>query len=340
MVDAPIQEENPVVQETPLVDVVVSPTPAKKTQSLKSKSSQSKTKIILKKPLKAEKNVDAETVLKRLMKFEKKVDAMSKVDHTAAIDKLVQAHLKNVLPKVVPYFGKIKQEHVAKKNIPKSSKTAFDSNSLKEYDLKNELMSLMMKSKSFKTHPAYKQLYDALMESLLDPPIDNDKDMQKRRREDTDASSSKKDKDQTESSKKDKDPSTTSKTKKVIDAEESIQADDVVDAEELTQDDAAPRQGNSQWFKQDAVERPETPEPCWFKEPNMNDAPEQGWFNKMVNAEKDPREFVNQMGSIVNFKKYVKKCLKKDKITKADLEGTAFALLKGNYKTTLNLSIT
>ncbi|GKA62802.1 hypothetical protein Tco_0762321 [Tanacetum coccineum] len=329
MVDVPVQEENLVVQETQLVDVAVSPTPAKTTQSPKSKSSQSKTKIILKKPLKPEKKVDAETVLKRLMKIEKKVDAMSKVDHTATIDKLVQAHLKNVLPKVVPYFGKIKQEHAAKKNIPKSSKIAFDSNSRKEYDLKNELMSLMMKSKSFKTHPTHKQLYDALMESLLDPPIDNDKDMHKRRREDTDASLSKKDKDQTESSKKDKDPSATSKTKKVMDAEESIQADDVVDAKELTQDDVAPRKGNSQWFKQDAVERPETPEPCWFKEPNMNDAPEQGWFNKMVNVEKDPGEFGNQIGSIVNFKKYVKNYLKKDKITKADLEGPAFALLKG-----------
>ncbi|GKF22529.1 hypothetical protein Tco_0074851 [Tanacetum coccineum] len=155
------------------------------------------------------------------MKLEKKVKAMSKIDHTEAIDKSVQAHLKKVLPKDVPDFGKIKQEKAAKKNMPKYSTKPFDEDSLKEYDQKNKLMSLMMKSKSFKTHPAHQKLYDALMDSLL---VDED-DMDKQY----------------------KPPFEPSKTNKTVNAEELVQdaemdakefiEDDVVDGQELTQDD-------------------------------------------------------------------------------------------------------
>ncbi|GKA19194.1 hypothetical protein Tco_0699109 [Tanacetum coccineum] len=169
---------------------------------------------------------------------EYKVEAMSKIDHKKAIDKSVQAHLKNVLPKAVPDFGKIKQEKAAKKNMPKYSIKPFDEDSLKEYDQKNKLMSLMMKSKSFKTHPAHQKLHH----NDEDPPKYDDKDTKKRRKN-TDASLLMKDKDQAESSKEAKAPSEPSKTDKAIDAEESIQ-DDVIDAEESIQDDDdAPTQG-------------------------------------------------------------------------------------------------
>ncbi|GJV55731.1 hypothetical protein Tco_1456736 [Tanacetum coccineum] len=226
MVDVPIQEDNPVVQETQLVDVV----------------------IILKKLKKPEEKVDAKGVLKRLMKLEKKVEAMSKIDHTKEIDKSVQAHIKNVLPKAVPDFGKIKQEKDAKKNMPKSSTTLkFNENSLKEYDLKNDLLSLMMKSKSFKTHPSHKKL---ILQQMI-------KRIQKR---DTDATSSKKNKDQVESSKEDKDTYEASKNEKAVDAKESIH-DDVVDGDEPRQENDAPKPDTSanedgvyksKWFKQDA----------------------------------------------------------------------------------------
>nr|GEV64938.1 hypothetical protein [Tanacetum cinerariifolium] len=45
----------------------------------------------------------------------------------------------------------------------------------------------------------------------------------------------------------------------------------------------------------------------------------------------------NEMSSIVDFTKFFEHCLKKDKITKADLEGIAFKLLKGNYKNSIEL---
>ncbi|GKD30514.1 hypothetical protein Tco_1241292 [Tanacetum coccineum] len=143
--------------------------------------------------------------------------------------------------------------------MPKYSTKSFNEASLKEYDLKHKLMSLMSKSKSFNTHPAHKKLYDALMDSLIvdendmdnqfvdqptqkkpchddqDPPFDADKESKKRKRKDFDASPS----------------------KKIKDKEASSKEDDFADTQEPTQDDVAPKQERSKWFKQDVVERPE-----------------------------------------------------------------------------------
>ncbi|GJT76444.1 hypothetical protein Tco_1043169 [Tanacetum coccineum] len=55
---------------------------------------------------------------------------------------------------------------------------------------------------------------------------------------------------------------------------ESVE-DDVVDAENPSQADASVlARDNSTWFKQDAVERPESPDPEWHKEPIVDDVPE------------------------------------------------------------------
>ncbi|GJR61706.1 hypothetical protein Tco_1503868 [Tanacetum coccineum] len=48
---------------------------------------------------------------------------------------------------------------------------------------------------------------------------------------------------------------------------------------------------------------------------------EQTWFNKLVNFEKDPLTFDDQMATPINFTKFAMNRLKKDKITKADLVG-------------------
>ncbi|GJW97393.1 hypothetical protein Tco_0179201 [Tanacetum coccineum] len=82
-----------------------------------------------------------------------------------------------------------------------------------------------------------------------------------------------------------------------MDAKEFIE-DDVVDGQELTQDDD---------------------------------------FNEMVNVEKDPKEFDDLMGSTIDITKFSKNCLKKGKLTKAELEGPTFALLKWNFKNNIEL---
>ncbi|GJT91044.1 hypothetical protein Tco_1079889 [Tanacetum coccineum] len=95
-----------------------------------------------------------------------KVDAMSRFNLHEAIDKSVQAHLKNILPKDVPNFGKIKLPKAAKKSMPKYAATPFDQASLDEYDQTDgtRMLNSKEKSKSYNKHPAHRALYDALMQ--------------------------------------------------------------------------------------------------------------------------------------------------------------------------------
>nr|GEV89666.1 hypothetical protein [Tanacetum cinerariifolium] len=61
------------------------------------------------------------------------------------------------------------------------------------------------------------------------------------------------------------------------------------------------------------------------------------WFDDLVKAKKDPNSFDDLMGSIVDFTKFTMNLIKKDKITKADLEGPVFKLLKGTCRNSIEL---
>ncbi|GJR42619.1 hypothetical protein Tco_1310722 [Tanacetum coccineum] len=162
------------------------------------------------------------------------------------------------------------------------------------------------------------KLYDALMESLLVNENDMDKQLEdqptekKRRRDDHDQNpfadpkkeKKKKRKKNYESSKKDKDQADS--LKKGKSPSKSSKTDKSVNAEDIVQDDAVD------------VEQ-------------VNED-----FHDVVSAKKDPVTFDDVMGSIIDFTKFTN-CLQKDKITKADLEGPAFKLLKGNYRIYIEL---
>ncbi|GJX95004.1 hypothetical protein Tco_0349590 [Tanacetum coccineum] len=251
MVEVPTTQENPAPQRPLLVDTTVNmifETTLSPKQPPKTQLKRSKTKRILKK---------------------------SKFNVPEAIDKSVQAHLKKILRKDVPDFGKIKVEKVAEQSIPKST---------------NE-----------------------------------------KKRKQKDSKSSKKDKDQASSSKKGKSLNKSSKSDKSVNAEDNVNVaemdaiesikDVVVNAENPTQADASvPKQDMSKWFNTVVVERPESPDPELHKEPTTIDAPKQSWFNEMVNTEKNPSTFKDVMDSIIDFTNFTKNSLKKDKITKDDLE--------------------
>ncbi|GJX71729.1 hypothetical protein Tco_0308900 [Tanacetum coccineum] len=145
-----------------------------------------------------------------------------------------------------------------------------------------------------------------------DPSADSEKGKKKRRQKDFEPS-------------KDKEPT------------DSSMKDDVVNVDEQPQADADPKPDNSIWFKQDVVVRPETLDSEWYKEPNADDALKQNRFNELVNVEKDPLTFDDLMGSTVDFTKFSKNRLKKDKITKADLQGSVFMLLKGTCRNNIEL---
>nr|GFC03966.1 hypothetical protein [Tanacetum cinerariifolium] len=194
-------------------------------KTIQTPHSRRKTKVILNKSKKPKAQVDSDDILKRLTRLEK----------------------KNIFLKDVPDFDKIKQEKAAKQSMLKYSTKPFDESSLKEYDQKDKLIKLLMKSKSYNTHPAHMKLYDALMHSLRvdehdmdkqlddqpsqmkrrhddqDPSVDADKEIKKRKRKDSDASSSKKSKDNKESSHGTKALSRPSPNQKAVDDDELIQ---------------------------------------------------------------------------------------------------------------------
>ncbi|GKC85001.1 hypothetical protein Tco_1140718, partial [Tanacetum coccineum] len=155
-----------------------------------------------------------------------------------------------------------------------------------------------------------------------DPPADSEKE--KKKRKEKDSKCSKKDKDQVGSSKKGKSPSKSSKTDKSVHIDETIHdveietrefvKDNVLDAEDPTQANAK-----------------------WHKELTIDDTPEQTWFNEMVNAKKNQQTFDDVIGSIIDFANFTKNYLRKDKITKANLEGPAFKLIEGRHKNYIEL---
>ncbi|GJY41441.1 hypothetical protein Tco_0428711 [Tanacetum coccineum] len=61
------------------------------------------------------------------------------------------------------------------------------------------------------------------------------------------------------------------------------------------------------------------------------------WFNDMVNAEKNPLTFDDLMATPIDFTKFAMNHLKKDKITKADLVGPVYKLLKGTCRSSIEL---
>ncbi|GKB80484.1 hypothetical protein Tco_0947379, partial [Tanacetum coccineum] len=141
-------------------------------------------------------------------------------------------------------------------------------------------------------------------------------------------------------------PSNSSKTNKSINAEETVHdvemdaresvEDDMVDTKIVHQaNDSVPKSDSLKWFKEDAMDRPKTPDPEWQKEPN--DAPKQSWLIDLVNAQKDPLSFKDVMGFVFDFTNFIKNCLKKDKLTKVNFEGPAFKLMKGKHRNYIEL---
>ncbi|GJW45272.1 hypothetical protein Tco_0074071 [Tanacetum coccineum] len=301
---------------------------------------------------------------KNFQNLKKKVKALSKIDHSEVIEESVQANVFNevknqlskLLPKVVSDFVKPRMESIVhdvlQKNLINLFKSSSSSTSLDlffEFELKNMLYDKIQKSGSFQTHEKHLDLYNALIGTISldevitkgeidptkvlkkrhhddkdeDPPTDSEKKKKRRRRKDSKPS---KEKDQSGSSKAGKTPSKPSSTDKSINTEETVHevAIEADDAPEQTTCDVQ-------------YARPETPDPEWHKELNADDAPEQTWFNDLMNAEKDPLTFDDMMGSTVNFTKFARHHLKKDKITKADLEGPAYKILKGTCRNSIEL---
>ncbi|GJU38402.1 hypothetical protein Tco_1191359 [Tanacetum coccineum] len=309
MVDVPVTQAKLAEQRPPLVDTTVTLIPDTTIVS-PTQPKRIKIKRILKKSKRMESQVDVGKLENRVTRLEKKVRVISSYNLLDAIDKFVKAHLKNVLPKDVPDFGKIKMEK-AKESMPKYYSTPFDQATIDEFKQKDKLFQMMRKSsdmeKELNQPPVQKKRRRD--DHDQDPPTDAEKDSKKKKRKDSDAPSFKKTKDQSASSKKVKE----------LDQEEAMD-----DEEPVVQVVQQPP-------------RPETPDPEWSKDPNADVGPEQNWCHELNKTLKDPVEFNDLMVSTIDLLNFIKYRLKKDKITKADLEGTVFKLLKGSCRSSIEL---
>ncbi|GJW51243.1 hypothetical protein Tco_0092594 [Tanacetum coccineum] len=128
MVDILVTQEKPTEPKPLLVDTTITLIPDTKTISLtqppQTQTKRRKTKVILKKSNKPDSQVESGELECRVTRLEKKVHAMSSFNLPEAIDNSVKAHLKNVLPKDVPYCGKSKREKL-RRACTKNSSTPF-----------------------------------------------------------------------------------------------------------------------------------------------------------------------------------------------------------------------
>nr|GEV27342.1 retrovirus-related Pol polyprotein from transposon TNT 1-94 [Tanacetum cinerariifolium] len=89
--------------------------------------------------------------------------------------------------------------------------------------------------------------------------------------------------------------------------------------------------------KTDESLRPLTHDPKWNQDRIVDDRPKQTWFNDLVSAKKGPLTFDELMATPIDFSKFAMNHLKIEKLTKADLVGSVYNLLKGTCQSSIEL---
>nr|GEX09685.1 hypothetical protein [Tanacetum cinerariifolium] len=119
-------------------------------------------------------------VVQRVSTSEKEVKKVKQVDLSIAVLASVRSHVPLVVDK---YLGstlgdtlqKVKHKQATKEKLPEYSSTPYDQQANEQHKQKDILFKMMMSSKSYERHPAYKALYDALLESIFVDENDMDR---------------------------------------------------------------------------------------------------------------------------------------------------------------------
>ncbi|GJV40172.1 hypothetical protein Tco_1418612 [Tanacetum coccineum] len=278
---------------------------------------------------------------------------------------VVKNQLPKFLPAVVsglvnPRLDSIVHDTLQKKQIVPALSSATlaqpankAAESLFELELKNILFAKMDKIRCYLTHEKHQELYDSLLKSImLDEAIakgdvNPDNVLKKQDRDD--------DQDEDPSA----GPNQGKKTKRrrtkeyesprchlpqkthpkvIMDDVDNMTNDDVVNDNDQPQHDSVPKTNTApknDWFKQ--PRRPPSLDPEWNKVKAVDDTQEQTWFNDLLFFKKDPLTFNKLMVIPIDFSKFVMNRLKIDKLTKADLVGPVYNLLKGTCQSSIEL---
>ncbi|GJX20903.1 hypothetical protein Tco_0223580 [Tanacetum coccineum] len=182
------------------------------------------------------------------------------------------------------------------------------------------------------------------------PPPSKDSDQNKKKRHDSDTSASKQSQAQTSSAWKTSDikeaPSSSSKQKTGPQYEQPV--DDVPILDDVhfldTEDSEAAHlpkiKTRPDWLKHAPEEEiPETPEPDWAVPPNDLPKPENNWANALANSYQDPEEnkLLQKNVDMGSFIKWYCNQIGKKKLSKADLEGPTFKVVRPFHKNNISL---
>ncbi|GJV69665.1 hypothetical protein Tco_1485174 [Tanacetum coccineum] len=210
--------------------------------------------------------------------------------------------------KSVEDIRKVKMEHAAKQQESRYTITSSDKAALKEFDQKRTLFERMTKSKSFEKNPKHRALYHALIESILEDEDAMDKGVADKKKTSKDAKPSKKvnsidtSKGTTKSQPK--------STGKSAQARETVfEAGDTQVSQNLGEDTGK----------------------------IVDDGPTQNWLSYLAKAEKPSKTFNELMSTPINFTAFAMNRLQISDLTKVDLVGPVYNLLKGTCKSYVEL---
>ncbi|GJT61534.1 hypothetical protein Tco_1005067 [Tanacetum coccineum] len=255
---------------------------------------------------------------------------------------------------------RIKREQEEKKQEPTYTIKSTDKAALEEFDLKSALFKSMHKNKSANRNPANYRLYHALMEALIEDENAMDKEVadtvkDHKRKHDGDDDDKDNDEDPTTGSNR-----VGSKTGKSAPANDPVEepTDKVIMDEEPTKDIPISDEGHvsdpeetdnahmpkipdtTTWFRpMPKEERPASLKPEWVIPPIYLPEADNNWANAFAKAHQDPDEnrLHNKIEDIGSFIRWYCRRIGKEELSKANLEGPAFMMVKGFHENSISL---
>ncbi|GKE12112.1 hypothetical protein Tco_1415663 [Tanacetum coccineum] len=274
----------------------------------------------------------------RVSDLEKEVKELRNVNHSTTL----LATIKFEVPTAIKeYIGtnlgvtlqKTKIEHASKHQESQYTIKSSDKAALNEFDQKQALFETMTASKSFNNHP--KKPADDNRDE--DPPARPDQGL-KRRKTSKDVKPSKRPK--SAGSSKGTSRSQPKSTGKSAQVEEIVF--EAADTDKPhNQGDGTSKQPNVEAaLKKDKFkkgERPPTPNLEWYQGKSVGDKPTQNLLSDLAKVEKPHLTFNELMSTPIDFPAYAMNRLNINNLTKADLVGPVYNLLKGTCKSCVEL---
>ncbi|GJW92021.1 hypothetical protein Tco_0169574 [Tanacetum coccineum] len=289
----------------------------------------------------------------RVLELEKEVKELKNVDHSSSLLAIIRSEVPTI---VKEYLGtnlddalhKVLQRHTADikmeqaKKQPESKYTirSSDKTALAEFDMKKALFDSMHASKSFNKTPKNKNLYHALMESLIKDENAMDQRVadliKQKKRPYYDAG-----KDEGPPTRSDQGLKRQKQAKTLNHQRRPCQLEFPKEPPNLSQNLLANDMGNTDEppvvnvYPKDCFKKPKsppTPDPEWNEGKSFDNKPTQKWLSDLAKEEKSSKRFNELMSTPIDINIFVMKCLHFSELTQDILVGPAYNILKGTCR--------